>query len=134
MTRENIKRYFPYLEAIHQGKTVQYKGEFDATWTDIFGLDTDWFNDLDHKRQFRIKPDAPRVRAWTMDEVPLGCWFKPKGESARYASVLVVSRGVKMGMYAPGSHDNLHSFDSLLSGFKHSIDGGLTWKECGVYE
>lgn len=57
MNREHIKEIVPFMQALAEGKTIQYRDkEYSTEWTDIrdeFGLSI--FNDNGY--EFRIKPE-----------------------------------------------------------------------------
>ena len=68
---------------------------------------------------FRIKP-TPVLRPWTADEVPLGAWMRFKLiPSERY---LITQSTLSLPL------------QQWFQDREHSIDGGVTWKPCGVVE
>ena len=102
------------MQAYVDGKEVQYKvpiGEWISTdqpaWN-FFGY------------IYRIKPTA-KLRPWTADEVPVGGQLRSKSYNPDHRSLITTS-----------GHTSLR--EVWLNEYEHSIDGGKTWKECGVME
>lgn len=64
ITKDNAKQWLPLVQALIEGKTVQYRHHADR-WSDA-----EWVNpgELDAS-EYRIKPE-PVLRPWRWDEVP----------------------------------------------------------------
>ena len=82
----------------------------------------DWFS-----FEFRIKP-TPTLRPWTADEVPLGAFIRPKEGSWR-SLILAVDSDERINVNCGG-----FPLGFALENHEHSLDGGKTWKPCGVEE
>jgi hypothetical protein len=87
MNRENAKDYLPLVQALAEGRTIQYRGPITERWADCtypdFSADPD---------QYRIKPEPREIWANRHPGIAeifhLGrCQlFATKGEAERYAS------------------------------------------------
>jgi hypothetical protein len=112
MNIEQTKEAIRIMQAFVDGKEVEHW--YYEMWVKIHVPRWDWGN-----TEYRIKP-TPTFRPWTADEVPLGAWMRMKSD--REYRFLI---------------SNTESFsgrEHWLKDFEHSIDGGKTWKECGVME
>lgn len=83
-----------------------------------------WFIDNDptwnwDAVEYRIKP-TKTMRPWTADEVPVGGQIRSK-QSRDYR--FLIDRTA-----------NAEVREDWLKGYEHSLDGGKTWKPCGVEE
>ena len=81
MNATQIDDYWPFLQAMKEGKTVQ-RVKMDGEWVDLL----DWQHLEDWKAiQFRIKPEK-KLRAWKDgSEVPVGKVVKSKADgTGRY--------------------------------------------------
>ena len=97
------------------GVEVQYapkQGKGSRFWTSTDNPLWNW-----EHYDYRIKPT---LRPWTADEVPLGAWMRSKRNPQDRMLIHWVSSQCDREMW--------------LDKNEHSIDGGKTWKECGVYE
>jgi hypothetical protein len=113
MNIEQTKEAIRIMQAFVDGKEV-ISMTTPAVTTD--NPSWNWANDIS---AYSIKP-TPTFRPWTADEVPLGAWMRMKSD--REYRFLI---------------SNTESFsgrEHWLKDFEHSIDGGKTWKECGVME
>lgn len=86
-------------------------------------------NNDENSDAYRIKPE-PKLRPWNREEVPVGAivGFKNGGE---YVSKRLIVNNIP-GCILGGKET--HSLGELLRDYDHSIDGGKTWKPCGVEE
>jgi len=112
MNIEETKEAIRIMQAFVDGKEVEHW--YYEMWVKIHVPRWNW-----DKTEYRIKP-TPVLRPWTADEVPLGAWMRMKSD--REYRFLI---------------SNTESFsgrEHWLKDFEHSIDGGKTWKECGVME
>jgi len=113
MTREQTIEAIRVMQAYVDGKEVQYEVP-NKEW---ITTDQPAWNFISYT--YRIKP-TPVLRPWTADEVPLGAWVLEKANRERRWLITDV-------------HDQEFRSD-LLKLYEHSIDGGVTWKPCGVVE
>ena len=101
------------MQAYVDGKEVQYEVP-NKEW---ITTDQPAWNFISYT--YRIKPTAT-LRPWTADEVPLGAWMRFKrNPQDRFLLGWVSVQADR---------------DLWLDEREHSIDGGLTWKPCGVVE
>ena len=121
MTRNETRAAILIMEAYLDGYEIQRCGKH---WNPKESLKPDWCDtdepcwDFDNC-DYRIKPTAT-LRPWTADEVPLGAWGKnPKYPKTRW----LIDR--------TSSEENRIDW---CKNYEHSIDGGVTWKPCGVVE
>ena len=119
MTRNETRAAILIMEAYLDGHKIQRCGKH---WNPKESLKPDWCDtdepcwDFDNC-DYRIKPTA-KLRPWTADEVPLGAWMRFKK--------VIDDRSVLA--WTSTQRDR----DIWLDEREHSIDGGLTWKPCGV--
>jgi hypothetical protein len=114
MTREETIEAIRIMQAYVDGKEVEYEHP-----SEIWMLTTmpawNW-----NSGKYRIKP-TKTLRPWTADEVPLGAWLREK-------------QGNDRGMFLMTHTRDQHYRIQLMSEYEHSLDGGKTWKPCGVEE
>ena len=120
MTREQTIEAIRVMQAYVDGKEVECK--YSYGWVRIDQPTWDWF-----KCQYRIKP-TKTLRPWTADEVPLGAWLR-HSKQGRKAVIIDVTHDQNIGIV--GSY---FSPQFVLENCEHSLDGGKTWKPCGVEE
>ena len=119
MTRNETRAAILIMEAYLDGYEIQRCGKH---WNPKESLKPDWCDtdepcwDFDNC-DYRIKPTA-KLRPWSADEVPLGAWMRFKK--------VIDDRSVLA--WTSTQRDR----DIWLDEREHSIDGGLTWKPCGV--
>jgi hypothetical protein len=130
MNLSQAKDYLPFIQAAAEGKTIQrWDG---STWADWLPDENIEFSDPPEK--YRIKP-SPKLRPWKPEEVPVGCLLKDKSLdfSLESISVLLCRRGAWCHyMDHMSAKMTADTTEALLKKFTHSIDGGKTWKPCGV--
>ncbi len=119
MTPEQEAENIEVLKAYWRGEPVEYwSGERDPVgWyktSNVVAID---------RIVYRRKP-KPELAPWTMDDVPLNCWFKDKNKNVHFPcgpiddhSVIVTGFG---SVY----------FDRLLVIWEHSTDR-VNWLPCG---
>ena len=112
MTREKAREAAAVMLAWADGKEVECK--YSYGWERIDQPNWSW-DALD----YRIKP-AKTLRPWTKDEVPLGAWMRFK----LLPSTRLIISDVTLSI----------NFKQWLEDREHSLDGGKTWKPCGVEE
>lgn len=129
MTREMMKHLLESgkAQAFADGR-LEFHSSFG--WESLEGkADFDWNND-----RYRIKPEKPesKLRPWREDEVPLGAWLRAinKSDVGDFEALLLRERDARYA-YASGKGT---TFQDCLDNYEHSIDGGKTWKPCGVEE
>ena len=115
MTREQTKEAIRVMQAFVDGKEVQSVSRTGVFWTSNNSPSWNWADE-----DFQIKP-TKTLRPWTADEVPLGAWMREK-------------QGNDRGMFLMTHTGDQYYRIQLMSEYEHSIDGGKTWKPCGVEE
>jgi hypothetical protein len=115
MTREQTKEAIRVMQAFVDGKEVQSVSRTGTFWTSNKSPSWNWADE-----DFQIKP-TKTLRPWTADEVPLGAWMREK-------------QGNDRGMFLMTHTGDQYYRIQLMSEYEHSIDGGKTWKPCGVEE
>ena len=129
MNIEQTKEAIRVMQAFVDGKEVQRHGKH---WNPKESLKPDWSDinepcwDFDNC-YYRIKP-TPVLRPWTADEVPLGAWIKSKHDHWK-SLILEVDKLGKICVYGGTIFR-----EAALEHHEHSLDGGKTWKPCGVEE
>ncbi len=131
MNKHNAKNYLPIVQALAEGKTIQYKVKSERVDYDNLG-----FNDP--PEYYRIKPES-KLRPWKPEELTtkIGCILRHKIEKFGDAPVTIL-----IAVRGPSSHflcavtgsliDILP--EKLMEEYEHSIDQGKTWHPCGVME
>ena len=117
MTREEIKKSLPILQAFAEGKTIQYKIEGVVGW-----FDTDEIDFKSKKISYRIKPESePKYRPFrSVNE----CWYemqkhKPFGwvkakKSGSYSNIGGVVQQLNSKVVIKWMDDRTIGFDSSL--------------------
>jgi hypothetical protein len=80
MNKKNAHKFLPLVQALADGKTIQYAG---ANWEDIEEL---VFSEYDKPKDFRIKPAEPRTfEMWYIGGCmyPLGAFPNPQPDIER---------------------------------------------------
>jgi hypothetical protein len=101
------------MDAWVKGKSIECAERNNLKWGDTLSPVWNW-----NVYTYRIKPTS-KFRTWTPDEVPLGAQMRRKIDLHRFL----------IGSVADDS-----SRQHWLENNEHSIDGGKTWKPCGVEE
>lgn len=118
-----------FIEAVANGKQVQYRYNDDVTWNDCVMYGTFL---QDRGVEYRIKP-SPKLRPWKPEEVPVGALLKSEynqeflivgRKGAWNGSVLISEINIIKGGW--------QSFTT--EGCMYSLDHGKTWLPCGVLE
>ena len=113
MTRDETIEAIRVMQAFVDGKEVEVLFPFsqsEIATTPVWNWDAN---------NYRIKPTAT-LRPWTADEVPLGM----QARNAKYPKTRwLIDR--------TSSEENRMDW---CKNYEHSIDGGVTWKPCGVVE
>jgi len=122
MTREQTKEAIRVMQAYVDGKEVESKHITSHNWVLDKTPRWNWDN-----FDYRIKP-TPVLRPWTADEVPLGAWIKSKHDHWK-SLILEVDKLGKICVYGGTIFR-----EAALENHEHSLDGGKTWKPCGVEE
>jgi len=121
MTREQAKQLLPIIQAFAEGKTIEYRKDPSDDWGSLTS-----YNFNDPLGCYRIKPE-PKLRPWTKQEVPLGCWVRYRGGDATEILARVNCKGC--GIFGASM-----AFSFMLEYYEHSTDQGKTWLPCGVVE
>jgi hypothetical protein len=81
MNKKNAHEYLPFVQALADGKTIQYAA---ANWEDIEEL---VFSEYDKPKDFRIKPAEPRTFEMWLSKggcmYPLGAFPNPQPDIER---------------------------------------------------
>lgn len=82
--------------------------------------------------RYRIRPQ-PKLRPWKPEEVPVGALVTYKSyEPSTCRGIIMHVNGSKVWTTFDTEVDK--DLDFMLSKYVHSLDGGKTWKPCGVEE
>ncbi len=125
MNKNNAKDYLPLVQALAEGKTIQWMPGDSAMckWEDRVEMD---FSQPPFA--YRIKPE-PKLRPWRPEEVPVGALLKNKTNRDR---TMIVGISVDtIYMFNESRRDYIHK---LFTYWEHSLDNGKTWLPCGVFE
>lgn len=141
MTRERARELLPVIEAFASGKEIQYLPAFgDAKWRDLMDSGVGPKPDFNTGAKWRIKPE-PVLRAWRMEEVPVGARFKFRSWESACGMILSHTWSSTGGDFTiefsdPGTGriNSKTNQEMLDDGDLHSTDGGKTWNRCGVLE
>ena len=116
------------IQAWQRGEKIEYLHSFPNEWRATnypewnFGICA-----------YRIapKPKEKNLRPWKPEEVPVGALVQDSTYRPYHLFMITCSipSGVALGT---GAASSTLSFDSMLKNWKHSTDGGKTWKPCGV--
>ena len=124
MTNEELKQAAEVMLAAAEGAAIQVKNVSGLVWADTNPSDAGW--NWNHFT-YRIKP-TKTLRPWKPEEVPLGAQTRiDEVPQERDMIVGVNSIGVLLA-----NDSGSYPFKDLLELREYSIDGGVTWKPCGV--
>jgi hypothetical protein len=125
MTDQQIDVNVDAYEAWLKGEPVEIKQfRFEDVWIQLGQSAA-----IDSTTILRRKP-APKLRPWKPEEVPMGCVVRRKDNHGEWTTVAgCVGGDVMLGVLRW-----TESFDKCWETCEHSIDGGKTWKPCGVEE
>ncbi len=112
------------MQAYKQGKKIEcFSNDRWDDWISKAEPSWDWWHN-----DYRIKK-APELRAWTFNEVPVGCAIRLKMNKDIKGVILRSGNS-----YVTSSiGNNQFNLDALLD-YEYSIDFGKTWLPCGVME
>lgn len=135
-TKEQAKYFLPFVQAMAEGKQLQFKYKENSCWADVKTPD-DWFTDMDYRvLDFRIKP-TPTLRPWKPEEVPVGALLRDKRVTFGNPAIvtIIALRGVYVHFLDPKCA-RLTDLPCVLfdENWEHSLDHGKTWLPCGVME
>jgi hypothetical protein len=86
------------------------------------------------QKDYRVIPEST-IRPWKFDEVPVGSLIRYREEASNdMVSTMIIGVSLRDGNIKIGIWDGDTSTSYLLKFADHSIDGGKTWKPCGVEE
>lgn len=69
----------------------------------------------------------PVLRPWKDDEIPLGAWYRVKGQTLRkYFGTAVVEGEISIGR-------TVLEVKELMEYYEHTLDNGKSWHPCGTY-
>lgn len=131
LTKEQIEQNVAaYRHACETGKIegIEWENCF-SEWKEksdwLFGFST----------LYRLKP-KPKLRAWKLEEVPIGALVKglDENDNSWRSMIVAVDNGyIFLGGYT-STHSRNATFEGALEKWTHSIDHGKTWHPCGVME
>lgn len=126
MNASNAKAYLPFVQALAEGKTIQWSPGSYAEWKDTpelyFGNDPS---------RYRIKPE-PKLAPWSCaTDVPFPALFRWKDHVECPLHMLIAARWDDgfSAAYATGVQPV--SFEVAFGDGEVSLDGGKTWSPCG---
>jgi hypothetical protein len=136
MKLSDAKKYLPFVQAVAEGKTIQWAHKGAQDWQDCNeNVFNGWFTpqDTDFGRHFRIKPE-PKLRPWKPEEVPLQTFpFRLK----EYPNDILFSIGhnEKGLIFVSRILDiQVYDYKTLCELREYSSDHGKTWLPCGILE
>ena len=123
MTKE---LHLKLVEAWWEGK-LEIFDQFSGEW--VFAHACVWASE--DPSRYRIRPQ-PKLRPWRWDEVPVGAVIrKITTPSLQFLITMRWDNGL---VYIDTSSIKTLSFQKAFDDCQHSLDGGKTWKPCGVEE
>ena len=107
MNITQVAAYWPFLQAIRDGKTVQFKRTDIDNWTDLTANEIE----CTPPDRMRVKP-TPKIRAWTASDGPsiIGVVLRRKGE----LTCLAMVTGCKTDGLILGVSSATYSFKELM--------------------
>ena len=123
MTREEVKKVLPIIEAFAEGKTIQVK-RVDGTWKDIKNDDIlNLIRLLKYNQCSRIKPESKyrpfkdAKECWNemQKHQPFG-WIKTSTSKYYYSILEVIEIGCNFKVGPCVSFDSLFKFDTFADG------------------
>lgn len=124
MKLSQAKDYLPFVQAVAEGKTIQYRHP-SLSWCDL-SMDDNITNYL--IEFLRVKP-YPTYRPWKPEEVPVGALIHRKDRKWTSLVLGICDGKILLCFY---NRIESYSFTSLLEATEHSPDHGKTWLPCGV--
>lgn len=136
-SRQQAKKWLPYIQAWAEGNTVEYQNEGETIWYPLEAAGAaEWFQEIDEirNRKFRIKPE-PKLRSWKPEEVPVGRLIRWKAGNSVYVIISVfLNNEIKCVGIMHEDGFKRYGLDTLADYCEYSLDGGKTWLPCGVEE
>ena len=141
MNISQAKQYLPFIQAVAEGKTIQFNSEDGKGWRDCSDEhypNTSFELWALERGCYRIKP-TPQLRPWKPEEVPVGALIHfDEDDSKKLPSIILdVSTDGKVTFCAKGSIMTIELESMIMKGWlhcEHSLDHGKTWLPCGVEE
>ena len=129
MNQQNALDYIQHIKDFAAGKQMQIR-DSESTWDDISKKEDIYF-DLPPEN-YRVKPE-PKLRPWTMLEFPMFAIFKSRDDV--FGIPVIADETTAYFMNRRGAMIS-YSYNKLADNKLnlHSLDGGKTWKPCGVVE
>lgn len=132
MKLHEIKKYLPLIQALAEGKKVEYRVAPDEPWFDMTKEPLpDWFRNDQKDYEWRIKPES-KLRPWRPEEVPVGALIR--GTIGGMLTSMILAVDSEKVYFAGLSGITFNFIDAGMMGCSYSTDAGKTWKQCGVYE
>lgn len=142
MKREQAISLLPLIKAWSEGATIQirYNNADKEEWRDRPD-DIDWHS---HPSMYRIKPE-PKVRPWTLQEIPVGAVARRKDRDLKVksfntpsaiAQVIYTADFSNGAKKIPGAvmKDGWFGVGDMLELWEWRWPGETVWKLCGVIE
>ena len=126
ISKNNAKQLLPLIQALADGKTVQLR--IGDIWRDWEAFDFESSSD-----RYRIKPE-PVYRPWKPEEIPVGAMIRKELPVRNYVreGMITGRNGAWVETTLDDGKDSHTTIYLFNNGWQHSIDGGMTWKICGV--
>lgn len=112
------------MQSFCDGAEIEFRRDETDSWSVATNPNWMW-----SEYEYRVKP-TPKLRAWTIDEVPLDAWYRQKADTCnlmRLDAIHLDTCRVKIC----GTSWNM---TELHNHFQHSLDQGKTWRACGKEE
>jgi hypothetical protein len=126
MSPEQVDSFLPLLQALRDGKTIQFRSQRTNSWVDkanpFFTLPPEYY---------RIKPE-PSYRPWHLHEVPIGrAVVRAKNSVDSPARWLIVGAFEDVVVLSNGYR---YSLAGLLRETECLLHGAVGWTACGILE
>jgi hypothetical protein len=124
MNKDNAKDYLPLVQALTDGKEIEYRS-VDG-WTPVRHPS---FNESADR--YRIKPE-PKWRPWRESEIPVGATFRTELGN----EFLILARVGNEVCMASSTLVEIRPYGIKIftQDCSYFTDFGTTWKPCGVEE
>ena len=83
---------------------------------------------------FILDETAPKLRAWSIGEVPVGALIRHKEWAGNGYFTTILSRGSSGVSFSYNGGIWVQTREQIAEQWEHSTDGGKTWHPCGVLE
>ena len=129
MTTKSLDEMIAVMQAARDGKRIEclYLRRSDSEWIHVQAHPLWNWEMFD----YRVKPE-PKLRPWKPEEVPVGALYK----FGDHISIIISATSTRLFFCDSGGVIAWNYFDAgcLSEKSSYSLDGGKTWKPCGVEE